>query len=580
MDWKKSLNIAAIGIVAWLLIVEWNQFQNNAASQVVTQAPELLIPQSPQQVTSSPEPSSSQQIPSSVNQVANELPALAELPVPVVESALDTRLVKVTTDTVEVTIDTLGGDIVQVNLLKHLTKMDEDGGEAFTLLTRTSRNEYIAQSGLIGKNGTDTREGRAVYAASSSEYSLQDGQSTLNVDLTVNQDGVRLVKRFSFTRSDYAIGVSYLINNTSYEPWEATFYGQIKRDSHQPLIESSGGIRPYLGAALREVDKNFAKHDFSDIEDGSIKASIEGGWVAMVQHYFISAWIPPADQLNSFSLRKLSGQDVYLLGFTGEKISLAPGASGQYTAQFYVGPKDQERLEELAEYLDLTVDYGFLWMLAKPIFAAMQFIHELVGNWGWSIILLTIGIKVLLYPLSAASLKSMAKMRSLQPKMERLKETYGDDRQKMSQELMGLYKKEKVNPAGGCFPMLLQMPVFLALYWVLLESVEIRHSPWIFWIHDLSAKDPYFILPLVMGASMLLMQKMQPMPTDPTQAMVMKVMPIAFTFFFMIFPSGLVLYWTVNNLLSMLQQWYVNRQLELASASKPGKGKAKNQAKK
>ena len=319
---------------------------------------------------------------------------------------------------------------------------------------------------------------------------------------------------------------------------------------------------------------------FPILKDGSIKASIEGGWVAMVQHYFISAWIPPADQLNSFSLRKLSGQDVYLLGFTGEKISLAPGASGQYTAQFYVGPKDQERLEELAEYLDLTVDYGFLWMLAKPIFAAMQFIHELVGNWGWSIILLTIGIKVLLYPLSAASLKSMAKMRSLQPKMERLKETYGDDRQKMSQELMGLYKKEKVNPAGGCFPMLLQMPVFLALYWVLLESVEIRHSPWIFWIHDLSAKDPYFILPLVMGASMLLMQKMQPMPTDPTQAMVMKVMPIAFTFFFMIFPSGLVLYWTVNNLLSMLQQWYVNRQLELVSASKPGKGKAKNQAKK
>ena len=208
----------------------------------------------------------------------------------------------------------------------------------------------------------------------------------------------------------------------------------------------------------------------------------------------------------------------------------------------------------------------------RPLFrfAAMKFIHGVVGNWGWAIILLTIGIKILLYPLSAASLRSMAKMRSLQPKMERLKETYGDDRQKMSQELMALYKKEKVNPAGGCLPMLLQMPVFLALYWVLLESVEIRHSPWIFWIHDLSAKDPYFILPLVMGASMLLMQKMQPMPTDPTQAMVMKAMPIAFTFFFMIFPSGLVLYWTVNNLLSMLQQWYVNRQLE-ASTSSAGK---------
>ncbi len=559
MDWKKTLNIAAIAIVAWLLIVEWSQFQDDVASQTLPPQEEVMIPDSAQ-------------LPTAAVQLGSELPSLVETPVAVVEKKVDARLVKVTTDTVEVVIDTLGGDIVQVKLLNHLTKMSEDGGEPFTLLTRSSKNEYIAQSGLIGKNGTDTREGRGVYIASSSEFVLESGQPTLNVDLTLNQNGVRLVKRFSFNRSDYVIGVSYLINNSSYDPWEATFYGQIKRDSHEPLVESSGGVSPYLGAALREADKNFAKHDFSDIEDASVKTSIEGGWVAMVQHYFISAWIPPADQQNNFSLRKLSGQDVYLMGFTGEKITVPAGAYGEYKAQFYVGPKDQDKLEALAEYLDLTVDYGFLWMLAKPIFAAMKYIHELVGNWGWSIILLTVCIKVLLYPLSAASLRSMAKMRSLQPKMESLKETYGDDRQKMSQELMALYKKEKVNPAGGCFPMLLQMPVFLSLYWVLLESVEIRHSPWIFWIQDLSAKDPYFILPLVMGASMLLMQKMQPMPTDPTQAMVMKVMPIAFTFFFMIFPSGLVLYWTVNNLLSMLQQWYVNRQLEVANSSS---GKAK-----
>jgi YidC/Oxa1 family membrane protein insertase len=230
-------------------------------------------------------------------------------------------------------------------------------------------------------------------------------------------------------------------------------------------------------------------------------------------------------------------------------------------------PKDQDTLAKLAEYLDLTVDYGFLWMLAKPIFASMQYIHTLLGNWGWSIILLTILIKVLLYPLSAASLKSMAKMRNLQPEMARLKELYGDDRQKMSQELMGLYKKEKVNPAGGCLPMLLQMPVFIALYWVLLESVEIRHTPWIFWIQDLSAKDPFFVLPIIMGGSMLLMQKMQPMPTDPMQAKVMKLMPIMFTVFFMFFPAGLVLYWTVNNLLSMLQQWVVNKQLATSKKS-------------
>jgi YidC/Oxa1 family membrane protein insertase len=566
MDWKKTLNISAIALVAWLLVVEWNNFSDLRAAEqrTATVTPELLVPETTlpaqQQATYS-----------------EELPSLAETPVAVIEKPVDTRLITVTTDTFEVTIDTLGGDIVQVKLLKHLTRMANDGGEPFTLLTRSKDNEYIAQSGLIGKNGTDTREGRPVYGASQSNFSLMPGQQSLDVDLKLNQNGVTIVKRFSFTESEYVIGVNYLIENTGYDSWEATFYGQIKRDSHEPLIESSGGVSPYLGAALREPEKNFSKYDFSDVSEESVKAEIKGGWVSMVQHYFISAWIPPTNDSNSFSLRKLSGQDIYLFGFTGEKLIVPAGSSGEYSAQFYVGPKDQEKLESLAEYLDLTVDYGFLWMLAKPIFAAMKFIYELVGNWGWAIILLTIGIKILLYPLSAASLRSMAKMRSLQPKMERLKETYGDDRQKMSQELMGLYKKEKVNPAGGCFPMLLQMPVFLSLYWVLLESVEIRHSPWIFWIADLSAKDPYFILPIVMGASMLLMQKMQPMPTDPTQAMVMKIMPIAFTFFFMIFPSGLVLYWTVNNLLSMLQQWYVNRQL---AASQKSSGKSSGISKK
>jgi len=566
MDWKKTLNITAIGLVAWLLVVEWNNFSElrDAEQRTAVAKAEILIPETtipPQQQAT----------------YSEELPSLLEAPVAVTEKPVDTRLVTVTTDTFEVTIDTLGGDIVQVKLLKHLTRMANDGGEPFTLLTRSKNNEYIAQSGLIGKNGTDTREGRPVYGVTQSSFSLTPGEQNLDVDLRLDQNGVTIVKRFSFTENEYVIGVNYLIENNGYESWEATFYGQIKRDSHEPIVESSGGVQPYLGAALREPEKNFSKHDFGDISDDSVKAEIKGGWVAMVQHYFVGAWIPPTDDNNSFSLRKLSGQDVYLFGFTGEKIIVPAGSSAEYSAQFYVGPKDQEKLESLAEYLDLTVDYGFLWMLAKPIFAAMKFIHEVVGNWGWSIILLTIGIKFLLYPLSAASLRSMAKMRSLQPKMERLKETYGDDRQKMSQELMGLYKKEKVNPAGGCFPMLLQMPVFLSLYWVLLESVEIRHSPWIFWIADLSAKDPYFILPLVMGASMLLMQKMQPMPTDPTQAMVMKIMPIAFTFFFMIFPSGLVLYWTVNNLLSMLQQWYVNRQLE---TSKKSSGSSKKAVKK
>jgi YidC/Oxa1 family membrane protein insertase len=551
MDWQKTLNVVAIGLVAWLLLIEWEQYDSENKQQLITS--ENYAPQP--EITDLPLPQS--------EDLGSELPVVAQAPSVEVAASSNDRLVTVTTDVLRVKIDTIGGDIVEVELLKHLTAMPDDNGVAFTLLNRSANSIYVAQSGLIGKNGTDTAEGRPEFAVASSSYSLGSAES-INVDLTLNQEGVRIVKRFEFLAGDYSIGVNYLINNLTVEPWQANFYGQIKRDSQPPVMKSSGGVMPFLGAAIREPDQNYAKYDFDDMQDESVKAVIQGGWVAMVQHYFVSAWVPPAEDTNVFSLRKRSGKDLYLMDFTGQPITVGPGDSGDYRAQFYVGPKDQERLSRLAEYLDLTIDYGFLWMLAKPLFAGLKMIQSFLGNWGWSIILLTLVIKVALYPLSAASLKSMAKMRNLQPEMARLKELYGDDRQKMSQELMGLYKKEKVNPAGGCFPMLLQMPVFLALYWVLLESVEIRHSPWIFWIQDLSSKDPYFVLPILMGASMMLMQKLQPMPTDPMQAKVMQFLPIMFTFFFMIFPAGLVLYWTVNNLLSMAQQWYVNRQLQAA----------------
>jgi YidC/Oxa1 family membrane protein insertase len=551
MDWQKTLNVVAIGLVAWLLLIEWEQYDSENKQQLITS--ENYAPQP--EITDLPLPQS--------EDLGSELPVVAQAPSVEVAASSNDRLVTVTTDVLRVKIDTIGGDIVEVQLLKHLTAMPDDNGVAFTLLNRSANSIYVAQSGLIGKNGTDTAEGRPEFAVASSSYSLGSAES-INVDLTLNQEGVRIVKRFEFLAGDYSIGVNYLINNLTVEPWQANFYGQIKRDSQPPVMKSSGGVMPFLGAAIREPDQNYAKYDFDDMQDEPVKAVIQGGWVAMVQHYFVSAWVPPAEDTNVFSLRKRSGKDLYLMDFTGQPITVGPGDSGDYRAQFYVGPKDQERLSRLAEYLDLTIDYGFLWMLAKPLFAGLKMIQSFLGNWGWSIILLTLVIKVVLYPLSAASLKSMAKMRNLQPEMARLKELYGDDRQKMSQELMGLYKKEKVNPAGGCFPMLLQMPVFLALYWVLLESVEIRHSPWIFWIQDLSSKDPYFVLPILMGASMMFMQKLQPMPTDPMQAKVMQFLPIMFTFFFMIFPAGLVLYWTVNNLLSMAQQWYVNRQLQAA----------------
>ena len=551
MNWQKNVILAAIGVVVWLLVVRWSGFQAQFETAAVADQ-QSQIPS--QQLYTNPEP------------VNSTLPVLVDdQSAPIQAFSDNQKIVTITTDVIKVSIDTLGGDLVETQLLNHLDKMADKGGQPISILTNSNGNEFIAESGLIGANGTDTASGRPLFTTSASSYELSDGQQSLNVDLVYNQGGVEIIKRFEFKPSDYQIGVRYIVRNLTSEPWSATFYGQFRRDSHQPETESSTGMRPFLGAALREKDKNYSKYDFSDIDDETVKTSIQGGWLAFVQHYFVTAWVPPQESNNRYSLRKLQGNDIYLMAVTGEKINVAAGSSAEYKVDLYIGPKNQDVLKQMSPYLDLTIDYGFLWMLAKPLFAVLQMIHSVLGNWGWSIILLTIFVKILLYPLSAASLKSMAKMRTLQPEMARIKELYGDDRQKAGQEQMALFKKHRVNPLGGCFPMLLQMPVFIALYWVLSESVEIRHSPWIIWIQDLSAKDPLFILPLIMGASMFLMQKLQPAPTDPMQAMVFQLMPIVFTFFFLMFPAGLVLYWTVNNLLSILQQWYVNRQIAAAA---------------
>ena len=551
MNWQKNVILAAIGVVVWLLVVRWGSF----------------TPQFDASATAD----QSLQIPSEYSYIENTtasstLPDLVDDQLqPAQIQAEGQKIVTITTDVFTVSIDTLGGDIVETKLLNHLDKMAVKGGQPISIFTQSDGNEFIAESGLIGANGTDTATARPLFASSASNYELTGDQQGLDVDLVYYQGSVEIIKRFEFKPADYSIGVRYIVRNRSSEAWSATFYGQFRRDSHQPESESSTGMRPFLGAALREKEKNYSKYDFSDIDDESVKSSIQGGWLAFVQHYFVSAWVPPQEDKNRYSLRKLQGNDIYLMAVTGEKINVPAGGSAEYGVDLYVGPKNQKVLKQLSPYLDLTIDYGFLWMLAKPIFATLEIIQSVLGNWGWSIILLTILVKILLYPLSAASLKSMAKMRTLQPEMARIKELYGDDRQKAGQEQMALFKKHRVNPLGGCFPMLLQMPVFIALYWVLSESVEIRHSPWIIWIQDLSAKDPLFILPLIMGASMFLMQKLQPAPTDPMQAKVFQLMPIVFTFFFLMFPAGLVLYWTVNNLLSILQQWFVNRQIAAAS---------------
>jgi YidC/Oxa1 family membrane protein insertase len=386
-----------------------------------------------------------------------------------------------------------------------------------------------------------------------------------------DEDGVRISKIFTFKPQNYLIDVRYNIINSSNTPVNMAFFGQIKRDGRPPLfqVDNAMGLKPYLGIATRTQEDLYDKIDLSDLEDGAYQQDFTGGYIAFLQHYFLSAWVPAQSESVRYYARALNvtdepEQNLYTLGFTSGVLTVAQGAKGQLGGSFYAGPKNQTTLAEISKGLDLTVDYGFLWFIAQPLFSALTWIHSLVNNWGFAIILLTVCVKTLLYPLSAASFKSMAKMRKLQPEMVRLKERFGEDRQKFSQAMMELYKKEGANPLGGCLPILLQMPVFLALYWTLMESVELRHAPFILWIDDLSVMDPFFVLPILMGISMYLTQMMQPEPPDPVQAKVFKFMPIIFTVFFLWFPSGLVLYWLINNILSVLQQLYVTRQLENA----------------
>ena len=327
-------------------------------------------------------------------------------------------------------------------------------------------------------------------------------------------------------------------------------------------------MNPFLGAAITTNEENYRKFTFANIAESEFKTTRQGGWVAMVQHYFISAWIPDASSDNTYSLRKLGANDLYLLGFTGKVNEVAAGQQGSFSANFYAGPKDTKKLESISPHLELTVDYGWLWWLSKPLFVVMKFIHDLVGNWGLAIIGLIVLIKAIFFKLSATSYKSMAKMRKLAPKLAEMKERYGEDRQKFSQEMMKLYKTEKVNPFGGCLPLLIQMPVFLAFYYVLMESVELRHAPFVGWITDLSVKDPYFVLPIIYGITMWFMQKLNPQPTDPMQARIMQMLPIVFTVMFLWFPAGMVLYWVTNNLLSIAQQYVITKQIDNADTSK------------
>lgn len=551
MDIKRSILLVSLAIVAYLLVLQWNQDYGQAALPEETRQTQNATAQIPDM----PAAASTEGTQSDIPVVASEQQASA-LP----ETQASSQLIRVRTDVFELAIDPRGGDIIDLRLPQFPRRQDRPD-VPFQLFERSAERIYEAQSGLIG-DGPDKASGRPLYSSEQQQYQLAEGQDRLVVDLTYSEDGVDYIKRFSFDRGTYNLEVRYLIDNRSEKPWSGIMFGQLKRDSTgDPSSSTATGTATYLGAALWTKDEPYTKVSMGDMDDKNFRATVEGGWIAWLQHYFVTAWIPSPDQTNQVQTRKDS-QGNYIIGFTGSAVAVAPGSQGEIAATLYAGPKDQDKLEELSPGLRLTVDYGFLWFLAQPIFWLLSAIHTLLGNWGWSIIVLTIIIKLIFFPLSAASYRSMARMRAVAPKMQALKEQHGDDRQKMSQAVMELYKKEKINPLGGCLPILVQMPVFLALYWVLLESVEMRQAPWMFWITDLSIKDPFFILPIIMGVTMFIQQQLNPTPPDPMQAKVMKLLPIIFTFFFLWFPAGLVLYWVVNNVLSIGQQWYITRKIE------------------
>ncbi|OCT21007.1 membrane protein insertase YidC [Pseudomonas putida] len=555
MDIKRTILIVALAIVSYVLVLKWNQDYGQAALPTQHTAASNAAPALPDTV------------PAGNNGASADVPsANAEAsPAEIAPVALSKDLIRVKTDVLDLAIDPVGGDIVQLTLPKYPRRQDHPD-IAFQLFDNGGERVYLAQSGLTGANGPDARSsGRPLYAAEQKSFQLTDGQDQLVVDLKFSENGVNYIKRFSFKRGEYDLTVSYLIDNQSGAAWTGNMFAQLKRDaSSDPSSSTATGTATYLGAALWTSAEPYKKVSMKDIDKGSLKENVSGGWVAWLQHYFVTAWIPAKSDNNVVQTRKDS-QGNYIIGYTGPALNVPAGGKVETSAMLYAGPKIQSKLKELSPGLELTVDYGFLWFIAQPIFWLLQHIHSLLGNWGWSIIVLTMLIKGLFFPLSAASYRSMARMRAVAPKLAQLKERFGDDRQKMSQAMMELYKKEKINPLGGCLPILVQMPVFLALYWVLLESVEMRQAPWMLWITDLSIKDPFFILPIIMGATMFIQQRLNPTPPDPMQAKVMKMMPIIFTFFFLWFPAGLVLYWVVNNCLSITQQWYITRRIEAAT---------------
>ena len=469
----------------------------------------------------------------------------------------DTTL-KIETDLFIARIGTRGGDLRHLQFKKHRDTLDKN--KDFVLFDSSSERTYIAQSGLIGAGLPNHH---TIFKASSTSFQLADGQDRLEVRLTSSTaDGVEVTKIFRFERGSYLIDVGYEIANKTAAAIQPYAYFQLVRDAKPPAGDSAM-LPTFTGVAVYTEKEKFQKFTFEDIAKGkaAYPKNSSDGWIAIIQHYFFSAWLPKNGTPREFYARRLD-ENLYSTGVIIPVGAIGPGAASTLAVPVYAGPQEQEKLEKIAPGLDLTIDYGWLTVIAVPLFWLLSWLNQWVGNWGVAIILLTVIIKLLFYPLSAASYRSMAKMRVVAPKLQRLKDQYGDDRQRLQQAMMELYKTEKINPLGGCMPILVQIPVFIALYWVLLASVELRHTPFILWIDDLAAPDPWFILPILMAVTMWIQTSLNPEPPDPVQAKVMKIMPIAFSIMFFFFPAGLVLYWLVNNVLSIAQQWQITRAME------------------
>ncbi len=547
MDNVRVLLLSALVFVLFLIYQAW---QADYGAQHKPSSPPLDAGQKTEVTTPPAAPVAS----APVTSTSPTLPASA---------VVSEEPISVETDLLRLEIFPRGATIGSV-WLKDYAVSPEQPEDKFRLMKPTPPNLFVAQSGLVGTVADKMPTHDAVFSTVQPSYRLADKESELVVEFHwTDGAGAVVTKRYRFVRGSYVIQAEQEVRNDSAETIAVRSYSQLERTTPDDS-NASRFVYTYTGGVYYSPEDKYEKVPFDKMQSDRLDKDVTAGWVAMIQHYFLAAWVPPADQSRHFFTNVIDGNR-YVIGFYTPAISLAPQSSHSFADRLVVGPKLQDQLAGIAPGLDLTVDYGWLTILAQPIFWLLEQIHRYVGNWGWAIIILTILIKAAFYKLSEASYRSMANMRKFTPRLQALKDKYGDDKQRLNQAMMELYKKEKINPLGGCLPILVQIPVFIALYWVLLESVEMRHAPFALWINNLSAPDPYYVLPLVMGVSMFVQQKLNPAPVDPVQAKIMMSLPVVFTVFFAFFPAGLVLYWVVNNLLSIAQQWAITKRIEKAS---------------